>query len=184
MSFNRTKYDKLAYELQMDRSTGELGYRLFGPFGENVNHCYSNNGPVGSKSDVSLARKQTDLEFGDVAQAESRLSWRNKKLNKYNDGTNPLEDTKLIHKSNCDNLVVSEDTRFTHPLDNYRGMSLTAYQMEPYLHVNPQCHIQSIFDKTGLNSRLSAKDNYVMPKQKYWDDYTLPKEIVNESCKI
>ena len=185
MSFNRTKYDKCAYELQMNRSTGSLGYRVFAPYGENCNSCYSSDGPGGSKSDVSLVRNQMDMQFGDTTQTESSLSWRNNNLNKCNDNTNPLDNVKLIHKSNCDKLIVSEDTRFTHPIDNYRGMSLTEFQMEPYLHVNPQCYIQTIYDKTGLNSRLSVKDNYIMPDQKYWDDLSsLPKELINQTCRI
>ena len=184
MSFNRTKYDKCAYELQMNRSTGELGYRVFAPYGENCNSCYSEAGPVGSKADVSLVREQTDMQSGENTQVESSLSWRNKILNRCNDSSNPLNNAKLIHKSNCNKLVVSEDTRFTHPIDNYRSMSLTEYQIEPYLHVNPQCYIQSNYDKTGLNSRNAVKDNYVFPKQKYWDDLSsLPKELPNPTCK-
>lgn len=184
MSFNRTRYDKCAYELQLNRTTGEGNYRLFGPFGENCTSCFSNTGPIGSKADVSLVKQQSDLSLGEMRNAESSLSWRSKHLNKCNDSVNPLDSVKLIHKTNCSNSLVSEDTRFTHPLDNYRGMSLTGYMMEPYLHVNPQCHIQSIYDRTGLNSRLSVKDNYVMPEQKAWDDMSsLPKELPTSICK-
>lgn len=185
MSFNRTKYDKCAYDLQMNRSTSQLGYRVFPPYGENCNNCYSEAGPVGSRADVSLVREQMNMQSGEFTKAESRLSWRNKLLNKCNEDNNPLNDAKLINKGNCNKSVVSEDTRFTHPLDNYRGMSLTEFQMEPYLHVNPQCFIQSNYDKTGLSSRNFVKDNYVMPQQKYWDDLSsLPKELVNPVCKI
>ena len=64
MSFNRTKYDKCAYELQMNRSTGEGDYRLYAPFAENCSQCISETGPIGAKSDVSLVKKPMD--FGTV----------------------------------------------------------------------------------------------------------------------
>ena len=51
---------------------------------------------------------------------------------------------------------------FSHPIDNYRSMSLTDYYYQPFLFVNPQCHIQDINDKMGLNSRLYSKDMYIM----------------------
>jgi hypothetical protein len=56
-------------------------------------------------------------------------------------------------------------------------MSLTEYQYEPYLHVNPQCVIQESTDRIGLNSRLVIKDNYSIPNQEFWDNGDgFPKE--------
>lgn len=185
MSFNRTKYDKCAYELQMNRSTGEGDYRLYAPFAENCSQCFSETGPIGAKSDVSLVRKPMDLTFSEMAQTESQLSWRNQILQKCNDNTDPFSKAALNHKPACCASLNSEDTRFTHPLDNYRSLSLTGFMMEPYLHVNPQCYVQPINDKTGLNSRLHVKDSYVMPEQAFWDNYdVLPKELPNPVCRV
>ena len=178
MSFNRIKYDNSAYDLQMNRSTAPGDYRLYAPFAENCDQCFSYSGPVGSKSDVSLVKKTTDLTFQDMADTESQLSWRNNKLAKINNSLNPLDDKKLEHKPSCSNKLTPEDTRFTHPLDNYRSMSLTELMVEPYLHVNPQCIIQDSNDRLGLNSRLYSKDMYKLPKQDFWDKgEALPKEI-------
>jgi hypothetical protein len=175
MSFNRIKYDKCAYDLQIGRSTAPGDYRLFGSFAENCDQCFSYNGPVGAKSDVSLARKMDDLTF--MAQVESELSWRNQLLSDCNDNTSPLDKHELEHKPVCTNKLTSEDTRFSHPIDNFRSMSLTNYQIEPYLPVNPQCHVQPINDRAGLNSRNWTKDNYVMPDQQFWDNAeALPKQ--------
>ena len=91
MSFNRTKYDTTAYELQMNRSTSPGDYRLYAPFGENCDQCYSYSGPIGSKSDVSLVKKPNDLNFKDMADTESQLSWRNNKLSKSNNSISLLE---------------------------------------------------------------------------------------------
>jgi hypothetical protein len=180
MSFNRSIYDKEAYDLQLNRSTQPGDYRLFASFAERLDSCFSYNGPVNAKSDVSLVREQTNLNNEKMAQTESDLSWRNQRLSKSNKNYNPLNDKKLINKTNCNNKLVSEDTRFTHPIDNYRAMSLTEYFYEPYVHVNPQCHIHD--PRLGLDSRLSAKDAYVLPKQHFWDNGSaLPKE---KPCKV
>jgi hypothetical protein len=48
-------------------------------------------------------------------------------------------------------------------------MSLTSYQVEPYLPINPQCHVQEICDRLGLSSRNSAKDSYRVVEQEMWD---------------
>ena len=77
---------------------------------------------------------------------------------------------KLHHKQKCNNHLEGEDTRFTHPLDTYRGMSLTSYAFTPYLHVNPQCKFQTIKNKFGSSSRLIVKDTYQVPDQNPWDD--------------
>jgi len=58
-------------------------------------------------------------------------------------------------------------------------MSLTSLQVEPYLHINPQCHVQQSGDRIGMNSRLYAKDIYTIPEQEFFDKgEVLPKEII------
>jgi hypothetical protein len=178
MSFNRTRYDKCAYDLQMGRSTGPGDYRLYGSFAENCNQCLSYDGPIGAKSDVSLVKKPLDLCFKDMAQVESELSWRSQLLTKCNNNSTPIGKHELNHKPACTKKLTPEDTRFTHPLDNFRCMSLTSYQVEPYLHVNPQCHVQESGDRVGMNSRLYAKDVYRIPAPTFLDNgEALPKEI-------
>jgi len=178
MSFNRILYDVNAYKLQMDRSVAPGDYRLFSQTGENCSQCYSEFGPVGSKSDVSLVKKPNDLQFTDMADIESKLSWRNNKLGKDNNNNNPLLNAKLEHKQSCSSQLTAEDTRFTHPLTNYRSMSLTELMLEPYLHINPQCNIQELSERQGLNSRLYSKDTYKAPPHKFWDTGTaLPAPV-------
>jgi hypothetical protein len=169
MSFNRVLYDTSAYDLQMNRSIGPGDYRLFPYTGENCAQCFSEFGPVGSKSDVSLVKKPNELQFTEMADIESKLSWRNNKLGKNNNNVNPLLNVKLYHKQSCSAQLTTEDTRFTHPLTNYRGMSVTELMLEPYLHVNPQCYIQEISDRQGLNSRLYSKDLYKSPPHRLWE---------------
>jgi hypothetical protein len=176
MSFNRNKYDNCAYELQMGRSRDPGAYRLNSDFAENCSQCVSTTGPVGSKADVSLSREKSDMTFKNLAETESQLSWRNQLLSKCNSNTDPFTNVKLEHKPTCSRQLTAEDTRFTFPIDNYRGMSLTSYMVSPYLPINPQCHIQDSCDQIGLNSRLSAKDTYKQPAAQAWDKgAALPK---------
>ena len=153
MSFSRLSYDNNAYELQMNRSIKPGNYMLFAPYGENMNSCFSYTGPVGSKADVSLVQ--------DMADTESKLSWRNQKLSKTNENCF-LEKQSVQHKPVCSNKLTPEDTRFTNPLDNFRSLSITELMVSPYLHVNPQCAIQEINDRVGINSRLTSKDLFAM----------------------
>ncbi len=177
MSFNRTKYDNCAYTLQVDRSVKQGDYRLFAPFAENCNECYSYDGPINSRSDVSLVKKPSETCFQDMAQTESELSWRNQLISKCNNNSSPLDKHKVHHKPTCSKKLTPEDTRFTNPIDNFRSMSLTNYQVSPYLPVNPQCHVQEINTRVGLNSRLTSKDSYKAPSQEFWDNgEALPKE--------
>jgi hypothetical protein len=183
MSFNRTKYDSSAYKLEIDRSIKPGDYRIYGSYAENLNQCMAAFGPVGSKADVSITRDPKDLSYKDLSVTESNLSWRRKHLSKDNEDCLDLPVIpKLRHKNICSKLLNIEDSRFTHPIDNYRCMSLTAYQYEPYLHINPQCHIQE--DRIGLNSRLYSKDMYILHEQTPWDnfDYPKPKEDKLHIC--
>jgi hypothetical protein len=166
MSFNRTKYDNTAFDLHMGRSIGPGNYRLYGSYAESCSPCISVNGPIGSKSDVSIAKPHSELCFRDMTQVESELSWRNQRLGKTNTTLNPIGKHPIVHKPSCTPNMAPEDTRFTHPLDNFRGMSLTSYQVEPYLHVNPQCHVQESTDRMGMNSRLLSKDSAPSVKPK------------------
>ena len=170
MSFSRLIYDKEAYDLELKRSTIPGDYRLFSLFAENTNQCFSYDGPIGSKVDVSSVKKPSSLNNSKMIQLESDLSWRNHKNSKFNNNNNDLNKYNLINKSECSLDLISEDTRFTHPIINYRGMSLTDYEMVPYLHVNPQFYIQSINDRHGLDSRNFTKDNYKFIKQEFLDN--------------
>ncbi len=193
MSFSRINYDESAYDLRMERSKGPGDYRLFPNSSEHSKQCYPYNDPTNSKSQVSLVKKDCDLTYGEMANVENLLTNRVNHLQNGNlEGKN--DDHKNIpvhHKQNCNTYLEMEDTRFTNPVDTYRGMSLTNFFFTPYLHVNPQCKVQSIKNKFGSSSRLIVKDTYNMPDQNAWDsgkglppntgDPEITKE--NKKCK-
>jgi hypothetical protein len=169
MSFNRTNYDENAYELKMKRSTNPGLYRLYKGYGESCSNCYSNYGPVNSNGDVSISKQISDTNFENMVDVESKLSWRRKKLSKNNEDETINFTPNVINRNNCSNFLVSQDTRFSNPIDNYREMDTTSYKFNPYLSVNPQDYIQPINDKLGLDSRNFMKDN--LCKVKYQHNY-------------
>jgi hypothetical protein len=193
MSFSRINYDESAYDLRMERSKGPGDYRLFPNSGEHCKQGYPYNDPTNSKSQVSLVKKDKDLTYGDMANVENLLTNRVNHLQNGNlEGKNDNhKEIPVHHKQNCNTYLEMEDTRFTNPVDSYRGMSLTNFHFTPFLHVNPQCKVQSIKNKFGSSSRLLVRDTYNVPNQNSWDsgkglppnsgDPDITKE--NKKCK-
>ena len=181
MAFSRTKYDESQYKQQIKRSADVGEYQLFSSAHESANQCYSYTGPIGSKNDVSMPRNGNNIDFGLKADAESELTNRVLPLSDSNDvGKNDkyksLSD-KLVHGSNCGKDLNSVDSRFTHPLDAYRGMNTTEYHFTPYLHVSPQCDYHTW--RNGTNTRLIAKDTYQVKELPVLDNGSaLPKPEV------
>jgi hypothetical protein len=162
MSFSRIRYDNTAYDLKLDRAIAPGDYRLFKGYNENCAKCYSFNGPVNAKSDVYTAgRSENDIEWASMAEVESHLTNRvNKLVDDNNFGKNDSYLKFDINKIKpvCSELLISEDTRFTNPLEAYRSLDTTSYHCTPFLYTNPQCEIQE--DRIGLNSRLRIKDTF------------------------
>jgi hypothetical protein len=180
MSFNRTRYDESATKLYTDRSVSEGNYRLYPGYVESKQECLSYDGPRGSKNDVSTSKKSNLLNWGNMAQIESQLQSRTIKLSKSNEKAADMDYNKneTVNKLNCSPALNAEDTRFTYPTQSFRSMSLTSYQLQPFLYSNPQCHI--IDDRIGLDSRNKAKDTYRIPEAKIIDKGdALPKENPN-----
>ena len=178
MSFNRNKYDNHTYDEEIDRSTNPLYYRVNNCFSNSVNECYPYNGITNKKN------KKFDADKADI---ESELTNRNLPSNYSNKIGKNDKYLKLKQKEtlkNCTKNMEVEDTRFTHPIDNYRGMSTTEYNLSPYLHVNPQNNIN--YWRDGINSRLVVRDSYRIPEQKSWDDNNFPveKKYKKKKCRV
>jgi hypothetical protein len=179
MSFTRTKYDNEAYDLRMDRSIAPGDYRLFIGNNENCEKCLSFDGPRNAKSDVSISDDNQSNQWGSMAEVESHLTNRVNKLTETNIyGKNDYyKKFNVTNKNNCNDNIVSEDTRFTFPLEAYRSMDLTAYHYTPFIHVNGQCEIQD--DRIGLNSRLRIKDTFVVQRPSPMDQTNTLPPLVN-----
>lgn len=191
MSFSRIKYDKCAYDLQLERSTDPGLYRLYPGYVENCNKCYPMHGPTNGKEQVSTTRNDCEDGLGSLAAIESELTNRvlpHDECNKRGKNQN-YKNFKTYHKPTCNNHLEGQDTRFTHPLDSYRGMSLYDLHLDPYLHVNPQDFIQCDGHRNGLSSRLVVRDKFTAPKQTMLDHgEALPpkpkKPVRSKSCRV
>jgi hypothetical protein len=164
MSFSRIKYDEEAYDLRLNRAVAPGDYRLFLASNENCEKCVSFDGPRNAKSDVSIAKNETENIWPGITEVESLLTNRVNKLTEYNSyGKNDqYKELSTTNKNNCKSNLISEDTRFTNPIEAYRCMDLTSYHYSPFLYVNPECEIQE--DRIGLNSRLKVKDTFMVVK--------------------
>ena len=162
MSFSRIQYDNTAYDLKLNRSVGPGDYRLFKGYNENCSKCFSYDGPKNAKSDVFTAGKNTcDTEWSAMTDVESHLTNRINKLiddNNYGKNDSYLNIQVNPVKPTCSDLLVSEDTRFTYPIEAFRSMDTSSYHYNPFLYVNPQCELED--DRIGLNSRLRIKDTF------------------------
>lgn len=170
MSFNRLPYDRCAYSQQLKRSVTPGDYKLYLGQGENCSKCLPLNAPINSKDSVSGVRRVDQTDFGFLATAESHLTNRTVPLSECNENATDLKhrDLKIYHKPICETKMETQDTRFSHPVESYRGMSLLNYHFD-YLHVNPQNNIQCDSHREGFNSRGWVKDNYEIPDQERWD---------------
>lgn len=162
MSFSRIRYDNGAYDLKINRSVGPGDYRLFKAYNENCSKCFSYDGPKNAKSDVyTVGEAQCDTEWGSMTEIESYIMNRVNKLvddNELGKNDSYLKFQVNPIKQTCSDTLISEDTRFTNPLEAYRSMDTTSYHYTPFLFVNSQCELQE--DRIGLNSRLRVKDTF------------------------
>lgn len=191
MSFNRLPYDKCAYSQSLKRSVTPGDYRLYMGYGENCSQCLPLNAPINNNNASSSVKSADENNFGSVVNAESHLTNRTIPAAECNQGAVDMEYKKLKvhHKPVCNEKVETVDTRFTHPVDTYRGMSCTNYHLTPYLHVNPQNNVQGDSFREGLSTRTWVKDNHQIPKQDKWDEGDAlppkPKEVKQmPKCKV
>jgi len=161
MAFSRGKYDERQYEQQLERSVGVGNYYFFYPRNESNDRCYSFTGPVGSKSDSGVPMNKGQIEFGKKAEIEGHLM--NRVIPISDDNSRGKHDEyrqfegEVNHMNNCSENRDTLDSRFSHPLSQYRGMETTSYKFNPHLHVNPQAQFHTW--RLGTTTRLVAKDS-------------------------
>lgn len=169
MSFNRIKQDKCTYEQKIKRSVSYGDYRLLPESNAHCQPCLSfAQGARNSREDVSTVRDRMEIGFGKMAEVESHLQNRVNPLSECNTSAsdNKHREKKVYHKEQCSAKILSDDTRFTHPLDNYRGLSLTEFHLTPYLHVSKQENIQHDDHRNGFDSRNYVRSSF---EKKSWD---------------
>lgn len=154
MASTRKRYDECSTNLYYRQSTDPLGYRLLPDFANNCQKCYSDYGPRGQDMNVSVI---TNKNLIDV---DSLLSNRSKVASDCKDGLVTDINFNKYTKYNlptCNRFMDRHDTRLTHPISNYRGMTIHWFFEPRVSNRDEQCNIFWNFEE---NSRLTAKDSY------------------------
>ena len=154
MASTRKKYDDCSTNLFYKQSTGPLSYRLLPDFVNNTQKCYSDYGPRGQDMNVSVIRNENLIDV------DSLLTNRTKIASDCKDGlVNHIEfdQYKKYDLPICDRFLDRMDTRLTHPIHNYRGMT-NDWFIQP--RVNGRDEQCNIFWNFAENTQLTAKDNY------------------------
>ena len=153
MASTRKKYDECSTNLFYKQSTDPLLYRISPDFVDNCQKCYSNNGPRGQNMNVSVLNKN-------LIDVDSLLTNRTKVASDCKDGQVTSINFDECNKYNlplCDRFLDQHDTRLTHPLVNYRGLT-SNWSFEPRVNNrDAQCNVFWDFSE---NTRLTTKDNY------------------------
>lgn len=167
--FTRSNYDPA--ELQMRDATvkNTNDYVMNLTSAENTNACYA---PAGARNTVSqLSRPLTNegfLDFGSKVEIENKLLNRHLPLNSFDRTNKDYTKVNVASPNTCGSVVenlTNEDSRFTHPITDFREMKTDAYNFTPYLHMNPQNVVNENTDfmsplgRNGRSSRYSAKED-------------------------
>jgi hypothetical protein len=177
---SRLGYDSCAYSDRLTESVGPLGYRLDPNWQENCNQCLSTLGPRSSYmgQGVSTSVGHPIATSQKLVDVESVLSNRNLKTTKCKrDGVNPINVTKfgVKHMRTCNDYLNPLSSRLTYPAANYRDMAVNRFYN---LDRNPQVNI---FYDWSVNTKLEAKDNFVVDVPRMWADMATPKAIPGEN---
>ncbi len=180
---SRLGYDSCAYSDRLNESVGPLGYRLDPNWQENCNQCLSTLGPRSSYmgQGVSTSVGHPIATSQKLVDVESVLSNRNLKTTKCKrDGVNPINVTKfgVKHMRTCNDYLNPLSSRLTYPAANYRDMAVNRFYN---LDRNPQVNI---FYDWSVNTKLEAKDNFVVDVPRMWADMASPKAIPGENKPI
>lgn len=169
-TFTRRKYDKDELELNDSSVVASTNYMLNLTASENKNLCYSQDGGRNSVAQINRPRTEEGfLDFSTKADIENKLQNRHVANNPFDRTNKDYAEFNSTPVSSCGSSkenMLNTDTRFTHPVTEYRGMYTANYNFTPYLHVNPQ---QVILDNDKFLSpnRLGVSSRYLSKQEIY-----------------
>jgi hypothetical protein len=172
MASTRQTYDRCAYDDDLRQSTGTLQYHLDPIQVDNCDKCLSVNGPRNKVGSYTY-RPPSLIDVDSMLSNRSDINTKciGKRINSYRNVDNVMNNDQLstntFFGNECNNFLNSEDTRFTHPKNNYRGVHPDRFYR---LNKDPQCNI---FWDNSVNTRLAARDNYVAQLPAPIDDKVL-----------
>lgn len=148
--FTGLMYDPEAYSEQVARSTDPMLYRLDPNFAINCGRCFAPYGPRGGQQGSDAIGQQIDIDS--VLRGVNQSNTRSNKQQM----PHCLKGFDLIKKMDCPDGLEAENTRFTHPAYDIRGLTTRDLRFN-YPLFDPQCQI---FENFGINTKLQAKDSH------------------------
>jgi len=135
---------------------------------ENVNTCHSNSGARNSVSEISKpVNKNGLLDIPNKVELETYVQNRHLpggSFKRFND--DHITKIRTQAPAQCQNVIehlVNDESRLTHPLNEYREMRTDHLNFSPYLHVNPQQVLventewYGTEERNGVSSRITLK---------------------------
>jgi hypothetical protein len=173
---SRLPYDGCAYPDKLHESTGPVKYRLDENFVHNCNGCLSTFGPRSGfmGNGVSTTQGHLPASAQKEVDVESILKNLNVKQSKCKVGkVNHVDVTKFGLKNLpiCNKYLDPLSSRLTYPAATYRDMAVNRF------YDLPQDAQANIFYDFATNTRLEAKDNFMVQLPRPRTDNSLPVEI-------
>lgn len=178
MASTKKRYDECSTSLFYKQSTDPLAYRLSSNFANNCSKCYTNYGPRGQDMNVSVIKNENLIDVDSLLTNRSKVASDCKdglvtdiQFNKYKKYNLPI----------CNNFLDREDSRLTHPIINYRGMTIDWFFTPRVSNRDEQCNL---FWDFAENTRLTTKDSYRPDIPVPMDQgYSFPVEKVQKNKK-
>ena len=164
-TFTRRKYDDRELEMNDASSAEPSNYATNLVSREHPNFCYNIESRSGNDVNQPL-NSNGRLNFELKADVENKLQNRHVTNNNVDRTNKDYTKVELSSLNTCStsNSEFNSDTRFTHPITDFRGMYTANYNFTPYLHVNPQDVILKNKDflspnRLGVSSRYETKED-------------------------
>lgn len=142
------RYDVAATKEYYQRSTGPQNYRLDPTYATSCQECFPIYGPSGFKGSASAPGHLVDIDS--TIRGFTKI---HSKSNKQQE-PDPLK-YNVEYAVDCNPFLETEYSRFTNPIQNYRGITRDPFYKTIY---DPQCHIFWDFSE---NTKLRAKDEHI-----------------------
>lgn len=175
-TFSRQSYDISAYSDEVKQSTNVLDYNLDPTQQWNCGKCLSVNGPRNKIGNYSFVPKKL-VDVDSILSNRTQINTKSisKKTDDYMTVDKMVKDGKYYNRyfgDECSSFLNPEDSRFTHPKNNYKGLMFNIFYK---LNKDPQCNV---FWDSSLNTRLYARDTYLPEYPRSFDGQDLlPKPL-------
>ena len=151
---------------------------------ENVNTCHYTGGARNSVSELSKPLNEKGLlDIVNKVDMETYVQNRHLPAGSFK-RTNEDHKTKIRTQAppQCQNVVehlVNDESRLTHPLNEYREMRTDHLNFSPYLHMNPQQVLVENTEWYGNEARNGVSSRITLKGQNYRNTTSLQESAKN-----